>query len=114
MVVCHSSIKMMTNEFWIWRSNLPGIMTIISDIDDFDFDQRNMDEIKHGLIGTSDEKGFWFDYQLTKIKIKISLDQEDNDIVHIKLFGDLDDKVTKLISTIGTDFELRTKSRRIE
>jgi len=104
----------MTNQFWIWRNNLPGILTVISDMDDFDFNQSNMDEIKHGLIGTSDEKGNWFDYQLNKMELKISLDQEDNDIIHIQLFGDLGDQVTKLISTLGTEFELKTKTKRIE
>lgn len=104
----------MENGFWIWRNNLPGVLTIISDMNNFDFGQTDMDEIKQGLIGTSDEKGNWFEFNLNKLKIKISFDQADNDIIHIQLFGDIDHKIINLLSTIGTEFELRTKNKRIE
>ena len=83
-------------------------------MDDFDFTQSNMDEIKYGLIGTTDEKGNWFDYQLNKVKIKIAFDHEDNDIIHIKLFADFGDQVAQFINIIGTNFELRTKTKKIE
>ena len=83
-------------------------------MDDFDFDQLNMDEIKYGLIGTTDEENKWFEYKLNKIKLKISVDTDDNDIINLQLIGDLSAEVIKLLSIIGAGFELKTKDKQIE
>lgn len=100
--------------FWIWKNNLPGILRLISDMCGYDLDQSNMDEIKYGLFSTSDEKGFWFEYQLSKTTIKLALDEEDRDIVFIQLIGDLNYDLSNLLSRIGTDFEIKPISRIIE
>jgi hypothetical protein len=99
----------MRKGFWIWRSNLFGILGIISDIDNFEFDQSQVDVIKEGLIGTSDEDERWFDYKFKTLNLKLSFDTGDNDIIHIQLIGDLKEEIIKLLNIIGTDFEIKAK-----
>ena len=103
--------KEMKNGFWIFKRNLIGIVAAISDLDNFDIGQSELDEIKYGLTGTSDEKGNWFEYRLNKLSLKLALDQADTDIVHIELSGDIEPQTVELLSGIGTRYELRTIDR---
>jgi hypothetical protein len=104
----------MKNGFWIWRNNLPGILLALSDISGYDFDQSDMDAIHFGLTGTSDEKSKWFDYELKTMTIQIANDQDDTDIIHIRLGDNLDDKLLNLLNLFGTAFEIKIRDNRLE
>jgi hypothetical protein len=91
----------MTNGFWIWKTRLTEVLTAISNQSDVALTLASLDTINYGLVGTSDEKDNWFDYGIGKITVRLALDNDDNDIVHVHTTG-LDDKSIDRLSGIGT------------
>ncbi len=68
----------------------------------YDFNESLLDKVKYGLIDTSDERDKWFDYQLGPIELKFSIDQDDDDIIHIRLKG-LDRKEMEQLDQLLAD-----------
>ena len=91
----------MTKQLWIWKNRLTVVLTTISAEINVEMPSSSLDEIKYGLLGTSDEKDNWFDYRLGDITLKLALDNDDNDIVHFQIDG-LDDKSIDGLSAIVT------------
>lgn len=91
----------MTKGLWIWKNKLTEVLTIISDKTDVEFTSSSLDEIKYGLVGTSDEKDNWFDYRIGDVVVRLAVDNDDKDIVHLETRG-LDDKTISWLSDIGT------------
>ena len=77
------------------------MLTTISDETDVELTSSSLDEIKYGLVGTSDEKDNWFDYKIGDVTIRLAVDNDDNDIVHLETSG-LDDKTINRLDDIGT------------
>ena len=61
-----------------------------------------MDDIKMGLIGTSDEKNNWFNFNLQNLKLNLAFDESDNDILHIQIIGGLANEAANNLKIIGT------------
>ena len=91
----------MTNGLWIWKNKLTEVLIAISDNADVELTSSSLDEIKYGLVGTTNEKDNWFDCKIGDVTIRLAVDNDDNDIVHIKTSG-LDDKTIGRLSDIGT------------
>lgn len=99
-VVGHTSDKM-TKGLWIWKNRLTEALTTISDKADIDLTPSTFDEIKYGLIGTSNEKDNWLDYKIGDANLRLAVDSDDSDIVHIQIDG-LDDKTIDGLSNLWT------------
>jgi hypothetical protein len=91
----------MTKEFWIWKERLTEVLIAISAKADVKLSLSSLDEIKYGLVGTSDEEGYWFDYKIGFIAVRLA---EDNGHVICRITG-LDDKSIEHLSEIGTKGE---------
>lgn len=91
----------MTKGLWIWKNKLTDVLTTISNTTDIELTSSSVDEIKYGLVGTSDEKGNWFDYRIGNVTLRLAMDNDDNDIVHLETTG-LDDKTISILSDVGT------------
>lgn len=91
----------MTKGFWIWKNRLTEVLTAISDKADVELTSSSLHAIKHGLVGTSDEKDNWFDHRIGDVSVRLAFDNDDNDIVHFVITG-LDDKSTCNLIHIGS------------
>lgn len=91
----------MTKGFWIWKSRLTEVLTTISEMADVEFSLSSLDTINYGIVGTSEEKENWFAYVISKVVVRIAVDNDDNDIVHFQITG-LDEKSINRLSEIGT------------
>ena len=80
---------------------MTAVLTAISDNADVELTSSSLDAIKHGLIGTSDEKNNWFDHTIGDVSVRIAADNDDSDIVHFRVNG-LDDRLIDRLSNIGT------------
>jgi hypothetical protein len=91
----------MIKGFWIWKNKLTEVLTALSDKADVELTSSSLDAIKYGLAATSDDKDNWFDHKIGDVSVRLAVDNDDNDIVHLEITG-LDDKSIDRLSDIGT------------
>lgn len=78
-----------TNRFWIYKSDLISTLLIISHIAGYDFEEFDLDAIRYGISGTSNEEKLSWGYQLigkSTIDLKFTREDDgDTDIIFINL-----------------------------
>ena len=77
--------------FWIFKQNFYPALLILSHLIGYEFKDDDLNAIKYGLAGTSDEKNIWLAYQLRGISnfdLHFAHDEGDTDIIFIRLSFD--------------------------
>lgn len=77
--------------FWFFEPNLVPAILLLSHICKYELSTENLDEIKQGLTGTSDERDIWFSYRLSgdkNINLRLTRDEENTDIIFVELAFD--------------------------
>jgi hypothetical protein len=91
----------MTKGFWIWNNKLTEVLIAISDKAGVELNSSSLDAIKYGVATTSDENDNWFEHKIGDVSVRLAVDNDDNDIVHLEITG-LDGKTLDRLSDIGT------------
>lgn len=72
---------------WFESHKLLAILTMLARLIKYDLDEIEIEEIKHSLVGTNNEKGQWSKYTFKgkdhTIVFKLAYDSEEPDMIHI-------------------------------
>jgi predicted adenine nucleotide alpha hydrolase (AANH) superfamily ATPase len=76
--------------FWFWTPKLNGILTMLSYISDYDYQEYELDAIQNELRNTNDEKEIWGTYSFIGRKHRLDFtfaydDEEGEDMIHFKI-----------------------------
>lgn len=74
--------------FWIFKPNLLPTILIFSKLSGLELEEYDIDEIKYGINGTSQDRNIWYKKDLTDNKnlvIEFAVDDDDNDIIFLKV-----------------------------
>jgi len=87
---------------WFEENKLLGILTMLSRLANYNLDEVEIDEIKHRLTGSNDEKEQWAEYCFNgkdyKMNFKLAYDAEQPDMIHVRVKAreELKDKLEAL------------------
>ena len=79
-----------TGGTWIRRLSFEALLELLaSSVAEGGLDADDMLAVQHGLVGTNDELGPWFEYSWTgasgSLSASLALDDADSDIIHVRV-----------------------------
>jgi hypothetical protein len=87
----------MTKGFEIGKERLNEALTFISSTSNVELKGLMLNEIKYGMVGTSEQKSNRFGYGSGRISVRVAVNSEDDDIVHFQITGLDNESIERLI-----------------